>query len=164
VRKSDLTFTNQNNKLGKKKIKKFILEQNFKEDPIGMNFFVTIIENGSDDETTRSEICAKKEKGFMKQLDIDTKKGWIKLNCEGGCIELHKIRYHCCHHGLAPIPRQLGVANKICKDKERCELTDNESTFGNPGCKGSRRLWIWYSCNGGVDKTTHSKLNVCYFS
>ena len=30
--------------------------------------------------------------GFMKQLDIDTKKGWIKINCEGGCIELHKIR------------------------------------------------------------------------
>ena len=70
VRKSDLTFTNQNDKLGKNKIKKFISEQNFKVDPIGTNFFVTTIgkiyfiwsqmslifftlENGNDDETTR---------------------------------------------------------------------------------------------------------------
>ena len=34
-------------------------------------------------------------------------------------------RYHCCFHGLAPIPRQLGIANKICNGKERCELLDN---------------------------------------
>ena len=36
--------------------------------------------------------CSSRNKGPMVQKDIDTKKGWIKLHCEGGCIELHKIR------------------------------------------------------------------------
>merc|ERR1719430_233261 len=100
----------------------------------------------------------------MVKRDIDTKNGWIKIHCEGGCIKLHKVRYNCCHNGLDPIPENLDTANKLCAGKETCEIRNMEKTFGDPGCSGSRRLWIWYSCMGGKDRTTQSKKNVCFFS
>ena len=58
----------------------------------------------------------------MIKRDIDTKQGWIKIKCEGGCIELHKVRYNCCHNGLDPIPENLDAANKLCKGREACEI------------------------------------------
>ena len=60
----------------------------------------------------------------MVQKDIDTKKGWIKLRCIGGCIQLHKVRYNCSHNGLEPIAKDLDIMNKLCKGKEECDVID----------------------------------------
>ena len=58
----------------------------------------------------------------MVQKDIDTKAGWIKMHCAGGCIQLYKARYNCCHNGLEPVPKDLAIANALCKDKEKCHI------------------------------------------
>jgi hypothetical protein len=60
----------------------------------------------------------------MVQKDIDSEEGWIKLDCPGGCIQVYKVRYNCCFNGLEPIPKDLEIANGLCKNKERCEIRD----------------------------------------
>ena len=58
----------------------------------------------------------------MVQRDIDTKKGWIKIHCAGGCIQLYKVRYNCCFNGMEPVPKDLAIANDLCKDKQKCQI------------------------------------------
>ena len=46
--------------------------------------------------------------------------GWINIKCQGGCITIHKARYHCTE-GEA-IQDDVDIAKKHCQDKDECRI------------------------------------------
>ena len=103
--------------------------------------------------TSNGDKCFKK--GLVKQLDTPGCGGRIELECKGGCIEVHKVRYSCKEIDES-IAKQFQIVKEKCQNKERCEVTASRSTFGNEECRGTSEsemlLWIGYSCNGETEE------------
>ena len=59
-------------------------------------------------------------KGKMVRQDIP-RCGWINVKCQGGCISIHKVGYHCKENEHS-IQEHVDVAKKLCEDKEECRI------------------------------------------
>jgi len=106
--------------------------------------------------------------GPMKSRDIPLDGGNIRLSCtprRGAdrhrmkrqnmmvpCISIHKIMVGC--SGKAPsVKAHKDLVRRRCSGRQSCTVTPTSKMFG-VYCYGWRRMWISYSCDGGMDMTT----------
>ena len=113
-------------------------DQNFEEK--GEDYMELEVSGGS---------CSKK--GEVKQLDALGCGGRVELKCDGGCIEIQKVRYSCQEIDRS-IDDQFEKVKRRCENKESCTVSANRRTFGNSECRGKpdndMLLWLGYRCNG----------------
>ena len=64
----------------------------------------------------------------MITKDVDIKKGWINLHCQGGCLEVYKAMYGCCFKEMVQMPKHMEIAIDKCEDKEVCRFDNSTGT------------------------------------
>jgi len=107
--------------------------------------------------------------GVKKSLDIPLDGGNIRIFCtrQGAdrhrvkrqvgnmmtpCITIHKVLVGC--NGRDPeVPAHKDLVERLCSGKSSCRVNPTTTMFG-VHCHGWRRMWITYSCDGGLDMTT----------
>merc|ERR1711974_138724 len=92
---------------------------------------------------------ASKETSISKDISLDG--GWVKINREGGCIQIQKCMAAC--EPGAQLPSHLKIGESACNGKSSCELHPTSAQFG-VSCSGWRRLWIMWKCKDGKDRST----------
>merc|ERR1719397_1190901 len=91
---------------------------------------------------------ARRETSISKDISLDG--GWIKINCEGGCIQIQKCMAGC--EPGAQLPAHMKIGEQQCNGKSSCEIHPTSAQFG-VSCSGWRRLWIMWKCKNGKDRS-----------
>jgi len=116
--------------------------------------------------TTKTPPTRKECKQGKEQVrDVYGCGGWIDIWCPGSCINIHEALYSCTPRDKQSVKDlHSKKARDLCHGKERCKIQPTNELMGDEGCPGlenkKKQLWIYYSCEGYEDRTTHHE-SVC---